>query len=110
MRNNWTIPEGGLYAINEIQKCIFSNELATTKNEEILLDPANYTCLEDGNKLFIKGLEPQKMYALRIFNVAGALIHQSDSFQAFQTIDIANWAAGVYLITINNRPIKFIKQ
>ncbi len=110
MKNGWTVPENGLYALNQIEKCTFSTELPTTKNEEILQDKNSFACYEEGNMLHFIGLEKTDFYALRIFNVSGVLIYAMDNYNASDAINTAQWPSGIYLITLNNLPIKFVKQ
>ncbi|WP_081773815.1 T9SS type A sorting domain-containing protein [Porphyromonas gingivicanis] len=110
MQNGWSLPENGIFPLKQIEKCTFSTELPTTDNEAIVPNEGVYSCYEEEDRLKFNGLDAQTSYNLRIFNVSGSLIYTAKQFQSSQSIDTSLWSAGVYLISINNQPIKFVKQ
>lgn len=109
-RNGWALPADGLYALSSITKCRFSTELPTTGTEQILATNLDFYCFEEGGSLVVTGLDASKTYALNIFDVSGSLFFRTDAYKVGQRIDVTTWPSGVYLLSINNKPIKFIKQ
>lgn len=97
------------YALTDVRSVVFvsaplSNEMPGTNENEIFKVYPNPA----GNSLQVEGITGENIQ-LRIFNVYGALLMQTDNFPAKGTIDISPLKPGMYFIEINNHISKFFK-
>lgn len=60
--------------------------------------------------LRIEGLEPNRLNNFKIFSIDGKLILQKKSRSEFEEIDLSRQVNGKYLIFINSKPFKILKQ
>ena len=79
-----------------------------TNNSNLLKE--NISIFQQGNELYLKGMEGSKLMKSDIFNSMGQVMFSKKQLST-ESIDIASLQSGIYILKINNnQSFKFIKK
>jgi len=98
---------GKIYAFTDTRKITFNNSTAVT---ELKQDAATMTLYhpKGSDFVYVRGWDGQQATAVRIYAVNGANVITLRNWNG-EPIDISALAAGIYIITVDNKSTKFIK-
>lgn len=91
-----------------IRKLIFTGNptgIITPVSEE---NKITITLNHGDNRMFLNNLSDGK-HQVRIYSASGSLTH-NEEIMSGSSINVSNLKSGVYVVTVNNQAIKFVRQ
>jgi hypothetical protein len=103
------VSDGTVYSESATVKVFVKNVIKTVS--EILGADRLIVYPNPSNGIYyIEGLDVYNQNKIEIYSVEGKLISQKNSNSIMEVVDISNQFGGIYLLLINNKPIKIQKQ
>ncbi len=97
------------YVLSTVQKVYFDTSISIDETPPSISQSLHVFPNPAGNKLTIESI-PLSAQLIKVFRTNGQLVVSEFVTSTTQTLDISMLNAGLYLININGRNAKFIKQ
>lgn len=103
------VSDGTVYSESATVK-VFVKNVIKTASEFLVTDRLIVYPNPSNGIYYIKGLDVYHQNKIEIYSIEGKLISQKNSNSIMEVVDISNQFAGIYLMRINNKPIKIQKH